>query len=76
MVKEPEPDFISLNIFKSIKEEKYNGVPESIDPVKSDSEYQLIVEANNMTIDIDNEIATVHRFTRDIYSKDFQNLSH
>ncbi|KAL2751018.1 U4/U6 small nuclear ribonucleoprotein Prp31-like [Vespula maculifrons] len=39
------------------KIEKYNGVPESIDPVKSNAEYQLIVEANNMTFDIDNEIA-------------------
>lgn len=41
------------------KIEKYNGVPESIDPVKSNSEYQLIVEANNMTFDIDNEIGNL-----------------
>lgn len=39
--------------------EKYQSMPHSIDivgPVEADSEYQLIVEANNLAVEIDNEI--------------------
>lgn len=45
-----------------------------VGPVESDPEYQLIVEANNVAVDIDNEIAVIHRFTRDKYSKRFPEL--
>lgn len=40
--------------------EKYSKVPrrsvDIIGPVESDPEYQLIVEANNMAVDIDDEV--------------------
>lgn len=45
-----------------------------IGPVESDPEYQLIVEANNLAVDIDNEIGVIHRFVRDKYSKRFPEL--
>ncbi|GFG30818.1 hypothetical protein Cfor_10880 [Coptotermes formosanus] len=45
-----------------------------VGPVEADPEYQLIVEANNVAVDIDNEIAVIHRFTRDKYSKRFPEL--
>ncbi|XP_049780622.1 U4/U6 small nuclear ribonucleoprotein Prp31 [Schistocerca cancellata] len=43
-------------------------------PVEADPEYQLIVEANNLAVDIDNEIGIIHRFVRDKYSKRFPEL--
>lgn len=45
-----------------------------IGPVESDPEYQLIVEANNLAADVDNEIAAVHKFVRDKYQKRFPEL--
>lgn len=45
-----------------------------VGPVEADPEYQLIVEANNVAVDIDNEITVIHRFTRDKYSKRFPEL--
>lgn len=30
-------------------------------PVEEDPEYKLIVQANNLTVDIDNEILVVHK---------------
>ncbi|XP_075220267.1 pre-mRNA processing factor 31 [Lycorma delicatula] len=43
-------------------------------PLEADPEYQLIVEANNLAADIDNEIVLIHRFVRDKYSKRFPEL--
>ncbi|KAF6207273.1 hypothetical protein GE061_018514 [Apolygus lucorum] len=43
-------------------------------PVEADPEYQLIVEANNLAAEIDNEIIVIHRFVRDKYSKRFPEL--
>lgn len=44
--------------------EKYSKVPRKsadiIGPVESDPEYQLIVEANNMAVDIDDEIGIIN----------------
>ncbi|XP_071639627.1 U4/U6 small nuclear ribonucleoprotein Prp31-like [Temnothorax longispinosus] len=58
--------------------ERHSKVPRKstdiIGPVESDPEYQLIVEANNMAVKIDNEIAIIHRFIRDKYSKRFPEL--
>ncbi|XP_072377557.1 U4/U6 small nuclear ribonucleoprotein Prp31 [Diabrotica undecimpunctata] len=45
-----------------------------IGPVETDPEYQLIVEANNVAQDIDNEIVAVHKFVRDKYQKRFPEL--
>ena len=45
-----------------------------IGPVESDPEYRLIVEANDLAVEIDTEIATIHRFTTSKYSKRFPEL--
>eukprot|EP00058_Branchiostoma_floridae_P009871 XP_002595359.1 hypothetical protein BRAFLDRAFT_118990 [Branchiostoma floridae] len=47
---------------------------EMVGPVEADPEYQLIVEANNLTVEIENEINIIHKFVRDIYSKRFPEL--
>uniref|UniRef100_A0A2P2HWN6 U4/U6 small nuclear ribonucleoprotein Prp31 n=1 Tax=Hirondellea gigas TaxID=1518452 RepID=A0A2P2HWN6_9CRUS len=65
---------------KNIKEqvEKYSShIRKAEDlkgPVETDSEYQLIVEANNISVDIDNDICIIHKFVRDKYSKRFPEL--
>eukprot|EP00112_Aurelia_sp_Birch-Aquarium-sp1_P018748 Seg4521.3 transcript_id=Seg4521.3/GoldUCD/mRNA.D3Y31 product="U4/U6 small nuclear ribonucleoprotein Prp31" protein_id=Seg4521.3/GoldUCD/D3Y31 len=43
-------------------------------PVEMDPEYLLIVEANNLTVEIDNEIAIIHKYCRDHYCKRFPEL--
>lgn len=43
-------------------------------PVEFDPEYKLIVQANNLTVEIDNEINVIHKFTRDYYLKRFPEL--
>ncbi|CAG7726798.1 unnamed protein product, partial [Allacma fusca] len=43
-------------------------------PVEADPEYQLIVNANSLAVELDNEINTVHKFTRDKYNKRFPEL--
>ena len=52
--------------------EKFNACP-SHDRVL-DSEYQLIVEANNLTVEVDNELSIIHKYLRDLYSKRFPEL--
>lgn len=47
---------------------------EIIGPVEQDPEYKLIVEANNLTVEIDNEIGVIHKYIRDKYSKRFPEL--
>uniref|UniRef100_A0A182YRZ2 U4/U6 small nuclear ribonucleoprotein Prp31 n=1 Tax=Anopheles stephensi TaxID=30069 RepID=A0A182YRZ2_ANOST len=47
---------------------------EMVGNVESDPEYQLIVEANNIAVDIDNEISTIHKFVKDKYQKRFPEL--
>jgi len=42
--------------------------------VESDPEYQLIVEANNYSVEIDNEISIIHKFVREKYEKRFPEL--
>ncbi|XP_046635076.1 U4/U6 small nuclear ribonucleoprotein Prp31-like [Daphnia pulicaria] len=43
-------------------------------PVEADPEYQLIVEANNLAVEIDNDIIAIHKFVRDLYAKRFSEL--
>ncbi|CAF1196619.1 unnamed protein product [Didymodactylos carnosus] len=43
-------------------------------PVEQDPEYLLIVDANNLLVEIDNEINVIHKFARDIYHKRFPEL--
>jgi len=47
---------------------------ELIGPVEADPEYLLIVEANNIAAEIDDEMNTVHKFARDVYTKRFPEL--
>ena len=43
-------------------------------PIESHPEYMLIVEANNKAVAIDNELALIHKFVREKYSKRFPEL--
>lgn len=43
-------------------------------PTHSNPEYQLIVSANNLSVDVDNEILVVHKFIRDHYASKFPEL--
>lgn len=44
-----------------------NPQEQVVGPVEEDPQYKLIVEANNLTVEIDNEIGVVHNFCRDQY---------
>ncbi|KAI9197432.1 uncharacterized protein BJ171DRAFT_519520 [Polychytrium aggregatum] len=43
-------------------------------PVEEDPEYNVIVQANNLIVDIDNDLLVVHKFIRDHYSPKFPEL--
>lgn len=43
-------------------------------PVEEDPEYRLIVSANNLTVEIDNETNIINKYCRDNYSKRFPEL--
>lgn len=43
-------------------------------PVEADPEYKLIVDANNLVVEVDNESNIVHKYVRDLYSKRFPEL--
>lgn len=43
-------------------------------PVESHPEYKLVVDANNMAVEIDNDINICHKFVRDKYQKRFPEL--
>eukprot|EP00055_Hartaetosiga_balthica_P014514 m.79895 g.79895 ORF g.79895 m.79895 type:complete len:517 (-) comp8615_c9_seq3:16-1566(-) len=53
---------------------KYKNNPSSGDAAGNDPEVQVIVEANNITAEIDNEIGVVHKFIRDNYAIRFPEL--
>ena len=38
-------------------------------PVETHPEYLVLVDANNLAAEIDEEISNIHRFAKDIYSK-------
>lgn len=58
--------------------EKYINKPrkasEMIGNLESDPEYQLIVEANNIAVDVDAEISLIHKFVKEKYQKRFPEL--
>lgn len=63
------------HVMNEIKNKKSTRRKEEVTgPVEADPEYQLIVEANNLAVEIDNEINIIHKFTRDNYSKRFPEL--
>jgi U4/U6 small nuclear ribonucleoprotein PRP31 len=43
-------------------------------PVEHDPEYLLIVDANNLLVEIDNEIDIIHNFVKTLYHKRFPEL--
>uniref|UniRef100_A0A8C5FUM8 U4/U6 small nuclear ribonucleoprotein Prp31 n=1 Tax=Gadus morhua TaxID=8049 RepID=A0A8C5FUM8_GADMO len=61
-------DKIKIYVGKQRKNSEVMG------PVESDPEYRLIVAANNLTVEIENELNIIHKFTRDKYSKRFPEL--
>lgn len=65
-----------MNIMQQIQNygTKIRKATEIIGPVEADAEYQLIVEANDLAAEIDNEVVTVHKFVRDKYQKRFPEL--
>ncbi|KAI0080687.1 Nop domain-containing protein [Panus rudis PR-1116 ss-1] len=64
------------DILKEI--EKYQVKPSTAEemamPSHSNPEYNLIVQANNLSVDVDNEILVVHKFIRDHYAPKFPEL--
>lgn len=63
------------NVLKQVeKYAKQKRKDKVLGPVEMDPEYQLIVQANNLTVEIDNEINVIHKFTRDQYQKRFPEL--
>lgn len=61
-------------VMEEIAERRNSERKEAIGPVEADPEYLLIVEANNLAVEIDNEINIIHKFIRDKYSKRFPEL--
>lgn len=45
-----------------------------VGPVEADPEYQVVVEANNLSMEINNDVNVVHKFLRDKYQKRFPEL--
>ncbi|KAF9469047.1 hypothetical protein BDZ94DRAFT_564435 [Collybia nuda] len=65
-----------VDILKEI--EKYQANPSTVAamalPAHMNPEYNLIVQANNLSVDVDNEILVVHKFIRDHYAPKFPEL--
>ena len=55
-----------MNFIQNIKENQ--------GPVEHDPEYLLIVDANNLLVEIDNEIDIIQNFVKNIYHKRFPEL--
>ncbi|XP_030571688.1 U4/U6 small nuclear ribonucleoprotein Prp31 [Drosophila novamexicana] len=53
---------------------RQRSAAEMLGSVESDPEYCLIVDANAIAVDIDNEISIVHKFTKEKYQKRFPEL--
>lgn len=57
---------------------KYSDAPTDMSatsgPLEENPEYHLVVTANNMSVEVDNEILLVHKFIRDHYAPRFPEL--
>lgn len=62
------------HVLEKIQEYSQQPRGQMFGPIETDPEYQLIVEANNLTVEIDNEINIIHKYTRDLYAKRFPEL--
>ncbi|KAG7097136.1 hypothetical protein E1B28_004514 [Marasmius oreades] len=64
------------DILKEIEQYQHN--PSTVEamalPAHMNPEYNLIVQANNLSVDVDNEIMVVHKFIRDHYAPRFPEL--
>jgi len=41
-------------------------------PIESDKEYDIIIQSNTVVVELADELFKLHRFTKDIYKKNFQ----
>ncbi|RXW25822.1 hypothetical protein EST38_g99 [Candolleomyces aberdarensis] len=64
------------DILKDIEKYKVNPSPPEVMalPAHLNPEYTLIVQANNLSVDVDNEILIVNKFIRDHYTPRFPEL--
>lgn len=62
------------DVLQQIKHYKQSKRTSVSGHIEDDPEYQLIVSANNLAAEIDNEIAIVHKFVRDHYASKFAEL--
>lgn len=65
------------SIMERVKEEISLGDAKSrisTGPTEDDPTYKLLVECNQLAVDIDNEISSVHNFMRDQYRLKFPEL--
>lgn len=65
-----------IDIIQKVEEALKKGSDASIQGVdlEDDPEYQLIVECNTLSVDIENEIVIIHNFIRDKYRLKFPEL--
>uniref|UniRef100_A0A8U8C5J3 U4/U6 small nuclear ribonucleoprotein Prp31 n=1 Tax=Geospiza parvula TaxID=87175 RepID=A0A8U8C5J3_GEOPR len=74
---EPEPPEGAESVRSIAKLWGSKGVKTAWDllgPVEAAPEYRVIVDANNLTVEIENELNIIHKFIRDKYSKRFPEL--
>ncbi|EFJ20298.1 hypothetical protein SELMODRAFT_150610 [Selaginella moellendorffii] len=63
------------DLMKKVDEAIESGVPATMAKLSEDDpEYQLIVECNTLSVDIDNEIGVIHNYIRDKYRLKFPEL--
>ncbi|KAF4619877.1 hypothetical protein D9613_005501 [Agrocybe pediades] len=64
------------DILKDIEKYQANPTPNAqmALPAHLNPEYNVIVQANNLSVDVDNEILVVHKFIRDHYAPRFPEL--
>ncbi|KAI0824675.1 Nop domain-containing protein [Trametes gibbosa] len=71
-------DILKASTMHILEIEKYQANPSTPEqmalPTHSNPEYNLIVQANNLSVDVDNEIMVVHKFIRDHYAPKFPEL--
>lgn len=61
-----------LERIRTVKDEKLN--PEIISNISDNAVYQLLVEANSYSVEIDNEIVVIHKLIKEYYAKRFDEL--
>ncbi|CAK9300160.1 unnamed protein product [Gordionus sp. m RMFG-2023] len=69
---------VMIQIEEKIKQQEDMGFEMSAQSfegiIENHHEYQLIVEANNLAVEIENEINVIHKYIRDVYTKRFPEL--